>query len=167
MTVVWVAPSENPSSDTATSTSAAATSNSQPSTALNNTAPPHSPTSSAQRPTSSGGPPQNPTPNTPPIPGFSEFAVSRFSPLAWSIPATPGFDAKDAQGRLALAEVAALQLELRRRCGAAYTDRLRGELAGMGVDAARVAEYVAVLEGGSEKAFRQFFVGFVGRGGGG
>jgi exportin-T len=124
--------------------------------------------------------PTSPTSTTPELPGFDTFAVSRFSPLAWSIPASAGFSAKDPQARQVLLEVAALQAEIYKKVGGGYLDRLREELRGMGVQPQEAEVYVTQLagavvggagvapakgqKGDGGKAWRNFFVGFVGRG---
>ncbi len=63
------------------------------------------------------GPKANATPTSPiatqsPLPGFDSYVLERFSPLAWSIPASPGFNAKDAQAKQVLHEAANLQVEI-------------------------------------------------------
>ncbi|KAF2492225.1 Xpo1-domain-containing protein [Lophium mytilinum] len=120
--------------------------------------------------------PTSPISTASPLPGFDTFAVSRFSPLAWSIPASSGFSAKDPQARQVLLEVAGLQVEIYKKVGVNYLDRLREELGGMGVGAQEAEVYVTQLasapsnpaakgqKGDPMKGWRNFFVGFVGRG---
>lgn len=120
--------------------------------------------------------PTSPISTASPLPGFDTFAVSRFSPLAWSIPASSGFSAKDPQARQVLLEVAGLQVEIYKKVGVGYLDRLREELGGMGVGAQEAEVYVTQLasapsnpaakgqKGDPMKGWRNFFVGFVGRG---
>jgi exportin-T len=120
-----------------------------------------------------GGASNNSNPTSPvntqsSLPGFDEFAVTRFSALSWSIPATNGFSAKDAQARQVLQEVAGLQAEILKKVGTPYGDRLREELRGMGVDDSSIDEYLRHLVGALEnqkkdKEWRQFFVRFIER----
>jgi exportin-T len=99
----------------------------------------------------------------PTLPGFDNFAISRFSPLTWAVPAAQGFNAKDPQARQVLAEAASLQMEILRKTGNAYVDALRTELGAMGVGNGDVEGYVATLVRGGEKEFKSFFMTFVGR----
>ncbi|KAF2205915.1 Exportin-T [Delitschia confertaspora ATCC 74209] len=104
------------------------------------------------------------------LPGFENFAVTRFSPLSWSIPATPGFSAKDAQGRQVLQEVAGLQSEILKKVGTPYGDTLREQLTGMGVRDQMIDEYLRVLLASlenqkKEKEWKNFFVRFIESGG--
>ena len=102
------------------------------------------------------------------LPGFEDFAVTRFSALSWSIPAAPGFLVKEAQARQVLQEVAGLQVEILKKVGSPYGDRLREELHNMGVEAQSVDEYLRVLVSAlenqkKEKEWKVFFVQFVER----
>ncbi|OCK74737.1 Xpo1-domain-containing protein [Lepidopterella palustris CBS 459.81] len=117
--------------------------------------------------------PTSPITASAPLPGFDNFAVTRFSPLAWSIPASSGFNAKDSQARQVLLEVAGLQSEILKKVGAPYIERLREELRGMGAGELQAEEYLRMLAGSvdgkieTSKAWKSFFVAFVGRGEGG
>jgi exportin-T len=118
--------------------------------------------------TSSNSVPSSPINTQSSLPGFGEFAVTRFSPLSWSIPATSGFNPKDAQARQVLQEVAGLQAEILKKVGTPYGDQLRGELRGMGVNDQSIDEYLRFLVGALEsqkkdKEWRQFFVKFIER----
>jgi exportin-T len=95
------------------------------------------------------------------IPGFDTFAISRLSPLAWAIPASPQFKAGDAGGRLLLQEVASMQHELYSRTGMEYGNALRDQLMGMGVQEGDLQVYLEKLSGDS-KLFKDFLVGFLG-----
>ncbi|KAF2275898.1 Exportin-T [Westerdykella ornata] len=114
------------------------------------------------------------TDNTPstftpkPIPGFDNYIVERFSPLIWSVPASPGFSIKDAQAKQVLQELAILQAQIVVKAGDAYVERLKSELGGMGSNEDMVNEYLGKLaasfEGGKkEREWRMFFAGFVER----
>lgn len=119
------------------------------------------------------GPGANNAPTSPvatqsPLPGFENYVVERFSPLAWSIPATPGFNSKDAQAKQVLHEAANLQLEIIKKVGEPYVERLKSDLSGMGVGGDNVEQYLrtlaAAFEGSKkEKEWRNFFAQFVGR----
>jgi exportin-T len=68
------------------------------------------------------GPGANATPTSPsatqaPLPGFENYVVERFSPLAWSVPASSGFNSKDAQAKQVLYETANLQTEIIKKVG--------------------------------------------------
>lgn len=120
----------------------------------------------------------------PVIPGFDTFAVSRFSPLAWAIPSSPDFKAKDPQFRSLVSEIAALQETIMRKTGSLYLDELRRQLANMGVGEADAERYVAALVEWASKqekdrisdgkqgkgtltGFRGFLIAFLDRGSGG
>ncbi|KAF2816339.1 Xpo1-domain-containing protein [Mytilinidion resinicola] len=132
----------------------------------------------AGNPAATTADPTSPISTASPLPGFDTFAVSRFSPLAWSIPASSGFSAKDPQARQVLLEVAGLQVEIYKKVGVGYLERLREELGGMGVPAQEAEVYVTQLAGALNtgtpaakgqkadpmKGWQNFFVGFVGRG---
>ncbi|KAF2476232.1 Exportin-T [Lindgomyces ingoldianus] len=101
-----------------------------------------------------------------PLPGFDSFVVTRFSPLAWSIPASPGFNSKDAQAKQVTMEAAGLQAEIVKKIGEPYVERLREELRGMGAGQEMVDQYLGKLAGAletqkKEKDWRNFFVQFV------
>ena len=101
-----------------------------------------------------------------PIPGFENYVVERFSPLVWSIPASSGFNSKDAQAKQVLYEAANLQAEIVKKVGEAYVERLRSDLSGMGVSEDVVEQYLRTLAGAfesvkKEKEWRVFFARFV------
>lgn len=103
-----------------------------------------------------------------PLPGFDNYVVERFAPLAWSVPATPGFNSKDAQAKQALHEAANLQTEIVKKVGEPYVDRLKSDLGGNGVGADGVDQYLRTLAGAlegskKEKEWRNFFVSFIER----
>ncbi|KAF2110054.1 Exportin-T [Lophiotrema nucula] len=119
------------------------------------------------------GPGANQAPTSPvtsqaPIPGFDNFAVERFSPLAWNVPGSPGFNTKDGQARQVLQETASLQAEIVKKVGEPYVERLKQELVGMGLDEGTVNQYLSTLAGAfenqkKEREWRNFFVQFVER----
>ena len=99
----------------------------------------------------------------PALPGFDSFAVSRFSPLSWAIPASPGFRVRDPAARNVIYEIATMQQEILRKTGNAYVEALRMELRGMGAAEGDIDAYVSKL-GGDPKQFKEFLVTFLGRG---
>jgi exportin-T len=108
------------------------------------------------------------TPGTEPLPGFDNYVLERFSPLVWSIPASPGFNSKDAQAKQVLHETANLQTEIIKKVGEPYVERLRSDLSGMGVGGDVVDQYLRTLAGAfegakKEKEWRNFFAQFVER----
>lgn len=119
------------------------------------------------------GPGANATPTSSdttqsPLPGFDNYVVERFSPLAWSIPASPGFNSKDAQAKQVLFETANLQLEIIKKIGEPFVERLKGDLGGMGVGGDDADQYLRSLAGAfegskKEKEWRNFFCQFVDR----
>jgi exportin-T len=119
------------------------------------------------------GPGANQTPTSPtitqtPVPGFENYVLERFSPLAWSIPAAPGFNSKDAQAKQVLFEVANLQVEIVKKVGEPYVERLKSDLGGTGVERDGVDLYLQSLAGAlenskKEKEWRNFFAQFIDR----
>jgi exportin-T len=119
------------------------------------------------------GPAANSTPTSPissaeTLPGFDNYVVERFSPLVWSVPASPGFNAKDAQAKQVLQELALLQAEIVKKVGEPYVERLKSDLAGMGSTGDMIDQYLRTLAGAfegqkKEKEWRSFFVQFIER----
>lgn len=109
----------------------------------------------------------NPTsPATSQIPGFENYVMERFSPLVWSVPASQGFNSKDAQAKQVLYETANLQSEIVKKVGEPYVERLKTELTGMGVGEDMANRYLGTLAGAfegvkKEKEWRSFFAQFV------
>ena len=92
------------------------------------------------------------------VPGFTNFMITRFSPLCWALPMTPSFNSKDAQAKLVLGEAAALQKVIYSKTGPEYIEWLRtNELPGMGMGHELINEYVGSLEKLDLKGFRHFF----------
>lgn len=112
-----------------------------------------------------GGPdiPPTSTSPAPSLPGFDEFAMSRFSPLSWAVPGAEKFSSKDAQARQVLQELALMQMEILKKCGGVYQQRLRGELQTFGLQDSDIEVYMQALTTGGEKGFKKFFVDFVAR----
>jgi exportin-T len=110
-------------------------------------------------------PPNSPTdlPASPSIPGFDTFIISRFSPLSWAIPSSPGFKAKDPNARQLIYEIASMQQEILKKTGQTYLLALSQELQSMGVGELDVAAYVTKLRGDT-KGFREFLSTFLTRG---
>jgi exportin-T len=111
-----------------------------------------------------------PTPDTTqtPLPGFDNYVVERFSPLAWSIPASSGFNSKDAQAKQVLYEAANLQHEIIKKVAEPYVERLKSDLSGMGVGDEGQNQYLQTLAGAfegpkKEKEWRNFYTQFVDR----
>ena len=103
----------------------------------------------------------------PALPGLDRFMISRFSPLCWALPATPSFNAKDAQARQVLAEAANLQKVIYAKTGQDYLTYLRtDELRNTGMNDEMINDYLNKLTGLDAKGFRGFFQAFVGRAGG-
>lgn len=119
------------------------------------------------------GPGANAAPTSPvttqaPLPGFDNYVIERFSPLAWSIPASPGFNSKDAQAKQVLFEAANLQTEIIKKIGEPYVERLKSDLNGMGMGSDGIDQYLRTLAGAfegtkKEKEWRNFFTQFVDR----
>ncbi|WEW58821.1 pre-tRNA nuclear export protein [Emydomyces testavorans] len=119
-----------------------------------------------------GGPdimqPSSPTngtvPSQPALPGFTQFMITRFSPLCWALPMNSSFNPKDAQAKQVLGEAASLQKIIYSKTGLEYIRWLREtELPGMGMGSDLVNEYVASLELLDVKGFRHFFQAFIQR----
>ena len=91
--------------------------------------------------------------------GFDQFMITRFSPLTWSLPSNPAFDAKDAQGKQVLIEAAALQKAIYAKTGAAYLTYLREvELSRMmGMDGGVMEEYLRNLVTLDIRGFQGYF----------
>ena len=85
--------------------------------------------------------------------------MTRFSPLCWALPSNPNFDVKDAQGKQALNEAAALQMAIYGKTGDKYLAYLRDvELRGTGMNEQMIEEYIRTLNSTTEvKSFQTFF----------
>lgn len=103
-------------------------------------------------------PPNGAATPAPALPGFSNFMMTRFSPLCWALPTTQSFNPKDAQAKQVLAEAAGLQRTIYSKCGAEYITWLRDrELPGLGMNGNLIEEYLNALQTLDVKGFRQFF----------
>ena len=90
--------------------------------------------------------------------GFDQFMMTRFSPLCWALPSNPAFDAKDAQGKQALAEAAGLQKAIYTKTGQEYLTYLRDvELSRMGMNSGIIEEYLQNLCNSDVKGFQNYF----------
>lgn len=92
------------------------------------------------------------------FPDWDVTAITRFTPLSWALLTSPQFDAKDAQARQVLLEIAGMQLQILRKTGHPYLEALKGQLMGLGVDEKTTEDYVRAMTERDEKGFRTFFV---------
>jgi exportin-T len=93
------------------------------------------------------------------IPGFNQFMFTRFSPLCWALPSSPGFNLKDAQARQVLTEAGGLQQTIYSKVGPEYIEYLRmQELPTMGMGPDLAGEYTTALTQTDAKGFRAFFL---------
>ncbi|KAF3937224.1 Exportin-T [Dactylella cylindrospora] len=96
-----------------------------------------------------------------PIPGFDRFMIT-FSEISWGVPANSAFDAKDAQSKLVLAEVATLQKVIYGRTGTNFVTYLRGTyFPSINFPEHAAEEYLLALQGLDSKNFKKFFQNFV------
>ncbi|EEP77038.1 conserved hypothetical protein [Uncinocarpus reesii 1704] len=97
-------------------------------------------------------------PSQPALPGFTQYMMTRFSPLCWALPMNASFNPKDAQAKQVLGEAATLQKKIYCKTGPEYVRWLREtELPGLGMGPDLVNEYVGSLEMLDTKGFRNFF----------
>ncbi|KAI5795627.1 armadillo-type protein [Geopyxis carbonaria] len=100
-------------------------------------------------------------PQEQPLAGFENLMKDRFAILCWEIPATPGFNVKDAQSKQVLGEVANFQKMLYLKLGDEYLQTLRNNIfPQVGVNRG-VDEYCSALQNQENKEFRKFFQRFV------
>ena len=92
------------------------------------------------------------------FPDWDVTAMNRFTPLSWALLTSPKFDAKDAQGRQVLLEIASMQLQILRKTGQPYLEALRAQLRGLGVEERTAEDYLRAMTERDEKGFRTFFV---------
>ncbi|EMC94456.1 hypothetical protein BAUCODRAFT_548660 [Baudoinia panamericana UAMH 10762] len=97
---------------------------------------------------------------SPALPGFDSFIMSQFAPLPWTLLATPGFTAHDAQMRSVLQEAAVLQWTISRKVGTAYREQLQRELRNLGAGEESIQSYMTNISG-DVIGFRKFFAAFV------
>ncbi|KAI9847879.1 MAG: pre-tRNA nuclear export protein [Thelocarpon superellum] len=122
------------------------------------------PTNTATTTTSTTTSTSTSAPTTTTLPGFTEFMITRLSPVCWALASNPDFNPKDAQSRQVLSEAAALQKTIYAKTGPAFVSYLKDvwfpslQLAA-GSDV--VEEYLRNLQTRDVRAFRQFFVTFV------
>ncbi|KAK6361200.1 pre-tRNA nuclear export protein [Orbilia blumenaviensis] len=96
-----------------------------------------------------------------PVPGFDRFMIT-FSEICWAVPANPAFDAKDAQGRLVLGEVATLQKVIYGRTGTNFVTYLQGTyFPSINFPEQAALEYLSALQQLDHKKFKKFFQNFV------
>lgn len=112
-----------------------------------------------QQPTTADGKtPQGPpkTPASQPLVGFEHVMTDRFASLCWQVPASSNFNLKDAQSKMVLGEIAALQKALYWKLGESFVEHLGGALPNMGVQHG-VIEYCDALRMLDVKDFKGFF----------
>jgi exportin-T len=100
----------------------------------------------------------NPTPPNPTLPNWDTWAMNRFTPLSWTLLLSPKFNAKDAQAKQVLSDIAAMQVEILKKTGRGYLEALKQQLEGLGVGGQTVEEYLRALTEKDGKGFRNFFV---------
>jgi len=67
-------------------------------------------------------------PQEQPLAGFETIMNERFSILCWEVPCANDFNARDAQGRMVIGEIASLQKMLYLKLGEPYLDTLKGAI---------------------------------------
>ncbi|EPS43840.1 hypothetical protein H072_2067 [Dactylellina haptotyla CBS 200.50] len=96
-----------------------------------------------------------------PVPGFDRFMIT-FSEISWGVPANPAFNAKDAQSRLVLGEVATLQKVIYGRTGSNFVTYLQGTyFPSINFPEQAAEEYLLALQQLDHKKFKKFFQNFV------
>lgn len=96
-----------------------------------------------------------------PVPGFDRFMIT-FSEICWGVPANSAFDAKDAQSKLVLGEVATLQKVIYGRTGGNFVTYLRGTyFPSINFPEQAAEEYLSALQRLDHKNFKRFFQNFV------
>ncbi|KAF3922113.1 Exportin-T [Dactylellina cionopaga] len=96
-----------------------------------------------------------------PVPGFDRFMIT-FSEISWGVPANPAFDAKDAESRLVLGEVATLQKVIYGRTGTNFVTYLQGTyFPSINFPEQAAEEYLSALQQLDHKKFKKFFQNFV------
>ncbi|KAF3901666.1 Exportin-T [Orbilia brochopaga] len=96
-----------------------------------------------------------------PIPGFDRFMIT-FSEICWGVPANSQFDAKDAQSKLVLGEVATLQKVIYGRTGGNFVTYLRETFfPSINFPEHAAEEYLSALQRLDIKTFKKFFQNFV------
>ncbi|KAG0138705.1 armadillo-type protein [Tuber indicum] len=93
-----------------------------------------------------------------PLPGFDTFMIKRFSSLCWEVPAMPGFRPKDAQAKMVLAEIAALQNILYTKLGENFIQYLGTVyFPSVNLPQGPAEEYLVALRQMGFKPFRSYF----------
>lgn len=93
------------------------------------------------------------------VPGFEQFTYEHMSRICWEIPAKPSFNAKDAQQRLLLGDIATLQhsiYEVRKDMYLRYLSE--SYFPSIGLPAEYCNEYLKQLSTADVRAFKKFFV---------
>jgi len=93
-----------------------------------------------------------------PLPGFETFMIERFSRLCWEVPAMPGFHPKDAQAKMVLGEIAALQNILYTKLGENFIQYLgTAYFPSVNLPQGPAEEYLVALRQMELKPFRSYF----------
>ncbi len=100
----------------------------------------------------------NPAPPDPSVRDWDSWAITRFTPLSWSLLMSPSFNSKEAHARQVLGEIAGMQVEILKKTGQRYLGSLKQQLESLGMEAAKVEEYLRAMTERDEKGFRSFFV---------
>ena len=96
------------------------------------------------------------------LPGFDDFMMTRFSPLAWALAANVTLNVKDGQARQVLQEAGALQKTIYLKTGPQYLSHLAdNELRPMGMDETTMAGYLERLRTDEIRHFKVFFAQFI------
>ena len=110
------------------------------------------PASGEQGPHSSGASGEQP------LPGFETLMIERFSLLCWKVPAIQGFNPKDAQAKMVLGEIAALQKTLYAKLGENFVQYLGNVyFPSVNLPQGPAEEYLRALRQMELKAFRSYF----------
>jgi exportin-T len=90
---------------------------------------------------------------------FGTFVIQHLSRVCFEVPSKPSFNSQDAQSRLVLIEIAALQKAIYTMKGEIFCSYLRNNLfLEMGVPANTAEEYIRALQRQDLKQFKKYFV---------
>ncbi|CUS09256.1 unnamed protein product [Tuber aestivum] len=93
-----------------------------------------------------------------PLPGFETLMIERFSCLCWEVPAMPDFHPKDAQAKMVLGEIAALQNILYSKLGENFIQYLGTVyFPSVNLPQGPAEEYLVALRQMEFKPFRSYF----------
>ncbi|KAI9804880.1 MAG: hypothetical protein M1825_001249 [Sarcosagium campestre] len=106
----------------------------------------------------------NATTIAPPLPGFSQFMVERFTPPGWTLPTNASLNPKDAQTRQAFGEAATLQRAIYTKTGDDYLVYLRDvTFPRLGIDQTGGEEYRRALQEKDVRGFKHYFLDLIQR----